>query len=337
VNNSFDISREIMQQIRLCDCSYVKSGVDLFIQYLKNAKKADDLNFQFIIPLCDEDPSLIIGKIYHYTSADALFGILKSGDGKKTFTIRLSRVDYMNDIYDGKDVFDFIFYECVNSGQVNLSDSFKQYVIALVESLQKGQFFDESSRQVSYISSLSIDGDSLPMWRNYTTNGGGYNISLDTSSLWDCCTKHSTMALIPVVYEYDLMVSILHAMLSAFSFIWERDKENATKLKMILFRYMMSAKLSFKHPSFSHEQEIRLLKIEPRKVGNNQSEKYTIANGIMRPYIEAEIPKSIFSGVTIGPLLEADAAKRTVEDVISAYGGWGGSCKVDISVAPIRF
>jgi hypothetical protein len=245
-------------------------------------------------------------------------------------------VDYMNDIYDGKDVFEFIFDECIKSGQIILSSNFKQYVINLVKSLQEGQFSETSSRGVSYVSSLTIDGDSLPMWRNYTNNGGGYNIAFNPSSLWDYCKMDHTMALIPVVYDYDLMVKILNAILTTFSLIWESDQDRKPHLKMFLLRCMMLSKLSFKHPVFSHEQEIRIIKIEPRIVGINQSEKYTVSNGIMRPYIDVEFPKDIFLGVTVGPLLEADAAKRTVENVIAANGGWG-SCKVNISAAPIRF
>ena len=337
MENTANLSKEAMQQIRLCYCTYIEDGVNKFLSIMKNAKQFDDLLYHYILPSFDKTTELITGSVFHYTNAEALFCILKSGGRKETITLRSSRVDYMNDIYDGKDVFEFIFDECIKSQQINLSDNFKRYVIDLVKSLQKGQFFHVSSREVSYVSSLTLDGDSLPMWRNYTSNGGGYNIALDTNSLWDFCRKHHNLALIPVVYEYDLMISILNAMLSTFSLIWESDPKNASQLKMFLFRSMMLAKLSFKHPSFSYEQEIRLIKIEPRIVGINQSEKYAAVNGIMRPYIEVEIPKYIFSGVTVGPLLEADTAKQTVVNVIKAYGGLGDSCRIDISAAPIRF
>jgi len=337
MKNNTDLSKVIMQKIHLCDCSYMQDGLNKYLSDMKNVKRVDDLYYHYLIPSYEEASQLIVGKIYHYTNAAALLNILESGGGKEIFTLRLSRVDYMNDIYDGKDVFDFIFNECVKSGQAHLTSNFIQYVTVLVKSLDEGQFLDASSRQVSYVSSLTIDGDSLPMWRNYTNNGGGYNIALNPDILWAYCTKTRDMALIPVVYEYDVMLSILNAIFSAFSSIWDNEPERATHLRIILFRYMMLAKLSFKHPSFSHEQEIRLIKFEPRIVGINQKEKYVIANGIMRPYIEVEIPKDIFLGVTVGPLLEAEAAKRTVENAIDAYGDWGGSCKVDISVAPIRF
>jgi len=331
-----DLSKATMQKICLCDCSYLKDGVDQFLSYMKNIKH-DDLSYQYILPLYEEASRLIIGKIYHYTNANALLNILKSGSIKETFTMRLSRVDYMNDIYDGKDVFDLIFKECINNEQNNLSKNFNQYLIDHVKSLDEGQFIDASSREVSYVSSFTIDGDSLPMWRNYTNNGGGYNIALNPDKLWDYCIRTHDMALIPVVYEYDVMVSILNAIFSAFSLMWESDPENASKLKIVLFRYMMLAKLSFKHPSFSHEQEIRLIKFEPRIVGINQKEKYTVAGGIMRPYIEVKLSKELFLGVTVGPLLEADVAKRTVENALNAYDSWSGSCKVEISSAPIRF
>lgn len=334
---NIDLSKATMQKIHLCDCSCIQDGLNKYLSDIKNIKQVDDLYYHYIIPSYDEASKLIIGKIYHYTSATALFSILESGNKKETFTLRLSRVDYMNDIYDGKDVFNFIFNEYISNEKTNLSNNFKQYIINLVESLDEGQFLDASSRQVSYISSLTIDGDSLPMWRNYTNNGGGYNIAFNPAELWSYCTKTRDMALIPVVYEYEVMMLILDAIFSVFSLMLENDQENATRLKIILFRYMMLAKLSFKHPSFSHEQEIRLIKFEPRMIGINQKEKYAIANGIMRPFIEVEIPKDFFLGVTVGPLLEADAAKRTVENAINAYGGWGGSCKVDISAAPIRF
>jgi len=336
MNHNEGFSKETMRQIYLCNCTHINEWVNQFLNDMSNVKQFEELPYHYIIPSYEKVSGLITGKIYHYTSADALINILKSGGGKKFFTLRLSRVDYMNDIYDGKDVFEFIFDECIKSEQIKLSSNFKQYVTDLVKSLQEGQFNEASSREVSYISSLTIDGDSLPMWRNYTNNGGGYNIVFDPSSLWDYCNMDSKMALIPVVYNYDLMVKIINAILTTFSLIWENDQERITDLKLLLFRYIMLSKLSFKHPSFSHEQEIRIIKIEPRIFGINQNEKYAVSNGIMRPYIDVEFPKDIFLGVTVGPLLEADAAKLTVENVIAANGGWG-SDKVNISAAPIRF
>jgi len=336
MKNNMQISQKIMEQIQLCDCSYIRDGVDLFLNDLKNVKYCKDIPVHYIIPAFEKSSKQIIGNIYHYTNAKALSNILNSGGGKSLFTLRLSRVDYMNDIYDGKDIFEFVFNGCINNDNIDISNNFRQYVIGLVNSLQNGQFNNSSSREISYLTSLSIDGDSLPMWRNYTSNGGGYNIILNPNILWGYCAKNHNMALIPVVYEYDLMVSIINSLLTAFSYVWENDLEERRHIGILMLRQMLLSKLSFKHPSFSHEQEIRLINFGQRVVGINENEKYTVVNGIMRPYIDVEIPKEVLMGVTVGPLLEADAAKRTVENIIMANGGWGSS-NVDISVAPIRF
>jgi hypothetical protein len=289
MNHNEGFSKETMRQIHLCNCTHIKEWANQFLNYISNVKRFEDLTHHYIKPSYEEVSGLITGKIYHYTSADDLIKILGSGSGgKRNFILRLSRVDYMKDIYDGKDVFEFIFDECIKSEQIILSSNFKQYIINLVKSLQEGQFSETSSRGVSYVSSLTIDDDSLPMWRNYTNNGGGYNIAINPSSLWSYGNMDHNMALIPVVYDYDLMVKILNAILTTFSLIWESDQEKKTHLKMFLFRCMMLSKLSFKHLSFSHEQEIRILKIDAGNLGINQSEKYAVSNGIMRPYIKAK-------------------------------------------------
>lgn len=60
-------------------------------------------------------------------------------------------------------------------------------------------------------------------------------------------------------------------------------------------------------------------------------------NGIFKPYIEINLPKSIFGGVTIGHLVRSELAKCTVEDTLRAYNFGNMIRNVDISKIPFRF
>lgn len=241
----------------------------------------------------------------------------------------------MNDIYDGGEIFNLIFQQYIQNELDNVKDSLIQHVKEMIEQRHSGIY--SNTKRVSYICSLTVDGDSLPMWRNYTVNGGGYNIKFDSRILAD----HSSdgyipdMVLIPVVYDYNIMLKIIKSLLTKLSMFW--DENNKSRFDNLLHNFIFFSKLSFKHPSFSHEQEIRLLKSGKRIFNMNLFESFNETNAILRPYIDVDIPTNALVGVTVGPLLEAEAAKRMVEDMIGRYVGTNNQCHVNISAAPIRF
>jgi len=334
-----ELSINELKKIHLCDCSYLTKGIDILLENFETANDFEDIDDSILfVPLHNEDMKSI--SLYHYTNANALLSIISSGPKKmeriKSLSLRFSRVDYMNDIYDGGEIFNFIFHECLQNELVDIKESFKQYIKEMVELYHSGIY--SNTKRVSYVCSLTFDGDSLPMWRNYSSSGGGYNLKFDSRIL----EEHSLdgylpeMTLIPVVYDYNVMFKIIKSLLIKLSIFWNEDNKN--RFDDLLHNFISTSKLSFKHPSFSHEQEIRLVKYGSKRIHDiNLFENFNETNAILRPYINVEIPKNALIGVTVGPLLETEAAKHLVEDAINRYVGLNSQCHVNISAAPIRF
>ena len=338
-----ELSKKSMKSIKKCD----NSNADAWLQtYMAELDAASDLGD---IP----DPSdteryreveLLAYSLYHYTRAEALISIIQSGrdsEGcrRSDFTLRFTRVDYMNDYYDGSDVFNFMFQEFVQTTESEgIATGFLAYATEMVDKLHIGAYSD--SKRVSYICSLTFDGDSLPMWRNYSANGGGYNIEFSTQALIDLCEldyRCVDISLIPVIYDYDTMLRVIRSFMRKVSAFWESDETSFSDFEALLDSFIVFFKLSFKHPSFSHEQEVRLVKYGRRIYDINPLENYASNNGVLRPYISIDIPKNALIGVTVGPLIEAEISKRSIEDLLTANMDWEAKFPVSISAAPIRF
>jgi hypothetical protein len=244
----------------------------------------------------------------------------------------------MNDYYDGSDVFNFVFQEFVQKESTGVSESFLAYAVDMVDKLHTGDY--SNSKRVSYICSLTFDGDSLPMWRNYSANGGGYNIKFDTQALIELCEFDYgcvDISLTPVIYDFDVMLRIVSSFMRKVSTFWETGEANDSNFEALLNNFIVYFKLSFKHPSFSHEQEVRFVKYGRRIYDINPLEEYVSYNGVLRPYLNIDIPKNALVGVTVGPLIEAEISKRSIEDLLAARMEWGANIPVGISAAPVRF
>lgn len=333
-----DLSMEKLKKIHLCDSSYLNNGINMLLKNFETAVDLDDINDSILFaPLQVENEKPI--HLFHYTGANALTSII-SGIGEfdennDIFTLRFSRVDYMNDIYDGGEIFNFIFQEYIASKLNNANDSFISYVKQMVEQRHSGTY--SNTKRVSYICSLTVDGDSLPMWRNYTSSNGGYNIEFDAKTLAEYRSDGymQDLILIPVIYDCEIMLKIVESMLNKLSEFW--NEENKDCFEDLLHNFIFFSKLSFKHPSFSHEQEIRLLRSGKRIYDVNPFENYSEMNGILRPYINVEIPTVAIQGITVGPLLEAEVAGQMVKDMIGRYMPLENHINIKMSVAPIRF
>ena len=94
----------------------------------------------------------------------------------------------------------------------------------------------------------------------------------------------------------------------------------------------------FKKECFKHEEEIRaILRIpkEPLPDGDKFTVKYRNSHGYIVPYVDYPIWKNAVQQIFIGPLLQADLAKKNLKEMLQKCGY--DKVWIKSSNIPIRF
>jgi hypothetical protein len=310
-------------------CYDINESINKFLNDVEVAKSFHEMPTPlFPLPFYNEKSKgngsvPISGKLYHYTSAESLLAIIENAKESKNFNLHLSRIDYVNDPSEGGSIFNRVCKEYLSN---------EDYYSLLSPIIQQG-----FEIKTGYVCSMSADKDSLPLWQCYANKGVGYNIMFDAKALYMACNEKNIL-LLPVIYDHKFMCNIMKPTFKKLCSFRNRAKgKDLDDILNKISEFISFAKLAFKHPSYSYEREIRIATIINVKDAPD-TEKYKQQNGIFKPYIEISLPKSIFGGVTVGPLVEAEIAKCTVEDALKAYNfGDMVARNVDISKAPIRF
>lgn len=226
--------------------------------------------------------------LYHYTSMNALFEILKKVESRDdTIRLRATHASFMNDPKEYQ-----YFMECV------------------VEILREEGLFseDEEPELWSYLKrhykimdmldsepvifSLSESRDSLPMWQAYGQRGQGIAIAFASHNLeelkpaWnleECC--------------YDVAEDIKKNIdVDEIKACFSRDTRGDLQLDINkLRRPTQKSRAKFKHPAYHYEREWRMVQYMPKEYEFRES------RGLIIPYKEIEIPVSAVIEVMIGP------------------------------------
>lgn len=250
--------------------------------------------------------------LYYYTDIDALLNGIIPNNPQENEEICLwaTRCTHLNDKNELKE------------GLEQLNKIVKPHV---VERLQ-----EEVS--VSHTISFSRKRDSLPMWSMYGKNGTGVMLSFDIHKL----AYQYFHRLQPCIYcgsDYDK---------SVFENITKRDwgdkfKSANDKMKSdvsicMALQYIMLRK----NMAFEYEDECRIVGIGLPHYAREKHRKvlYRNKNGVIVPYIEEYLPKESLREVMIGPNIDPDLSKTTLEEFLNSRGFT--DVKVNISKIPYR-
>ena len=105
-------------------------------------------------------------RLYHYTTADGLLGILESR------TVWATHINYLNDkheLHHAEKVLSLELRERAERSDVNVEE--RQALLAAAESLEKHR-----SDREAYVFSLTENGDQLSQWRAYGSSATGYSL-----------------------------------------------------------------------------------------------------------------------------------------------------------------
>ncbi len=261
-------------------------------------------------------PRNVPDTVYHYTSANGLNAILSSE------TLWFTRRDCLNDPTEHQHIHDVIKL-CLSSFKAD--KAFKRHLNSLNEqllSMKNPNSWFTLDKNV-YIASFSTNGDSIPMWMNYTKSShcDGYSIGFDTSILKE---KDSAICISPVLYDFKSKEKIVNHFLDLLHVIWKQKKDSSDELNNIKNKIKMASMLFtsevgcfFKHPDYEYEKEARIIL---RIKSKDKRIKIRTSNGFLIPYVPLPFEKKMIKSVTSSPTLNESIASVGIQAAAERYG-----------------
>jgi hypothetical protein len=197
--------------------------------------------------------------LFHYTTGEGAVGILETGE------LRATHARYLNDSLELEAGMSLAkeTLERVRS-TVAASDE-----VAIYERISDA--LDAMTIEDFFVASFSAQADDLPQWRAYSKGAGGYALGFTAEHLI-LRSNESGFYLYPVVYDVDVQSQLLEAFMADLVKVrrnvstWDGDPEVPEKaFGSLMRRCLGQLAVLFKHPSFSHEAEWRLISLDDRK------------------------------------------------------------------------
>ena len=289
--------------------------------------------------------------VYHYLPADTLYKIIDQSDDI-SFSLRFTNVNYMNDKMDGKYgnnefivAFKHFFGDVKNKNNEMRMELRNEIYTQLPKLLIDKPCTRNSNTYTlfmvdgvlcnAYVCSLSLDPESIPLWKNYGSGfSESYAIGLNTKGLADVCICR---------IEYnnydDERRSLPGVLLKKIFSIIEKEKSTKSEIHTLskaIIEFMSAWSISHKDYYWEYEKEVRLVKFMPV---DTEPHGYSIRNGVFRPYINVPFDKKCVKDVVVGPMVERYNAARSIDEYMGKKGFGGGRNKLHVrcSVLPVRF
>lgn len=272
--------------------------------------------------------------VFHYTSYCAFRSIFTNSKGNDFVTFWATNVKYMNDttelIFGQKKAKEFIYS--------------LEKIYRVRDELKLSLFLDKNSVKLPncYAISFSRLPDDLSMWCRYADIGQGVNLHFcDTeySILLNKCKSFPQKYDIKILggirsydMEYeDIELNSFCGQLICKEFEKYIQLANDASLNVETLKFntvttiLMFGALLVKNKNFEKEEEKRLFYFD-----NNLDVKYKADN--KTPYIEKKIPKSLITGITLGPTFDK-SKKLELEQLLVE----NGMSNIDVALSDIPY
>ena len=309
----------------------------------------------------------IQGYIYHYTGAKGLYNILKSK------TLYFTESSYLNDSSEGKYIYSLV-EKCLDSS--GYCDGFKKDVTKFIlnectendscNSKYDLRIFNRTSpeqytpKNKYFLCCFSENNDSLPMWNYYTkeNNSAGYCIGFYISLLYSYVEElknkyRCDIVKGKIVYNIQEQEKIVTDALEIGNRHWNKQEEDCNQSCIIdrLYKFFESCSFFFKHPSFSNEEEIRIvIKMDVSTFERhfninepfNEIVKLRLQSGMFVPYLELNFSdvieqkgkQSIINSIKLSPTISNEKVKESVGLLTKKFGF--PHCEIGFSEIPFR-
>ncbi|WP_285416552.1 DUF2971 domain-containing protein [Pseudomonas sp. efr-133-TYG-5] len=306
-------------------------------------------------------------KIYHYTSASSLIGMLTHSQFWATDIAFLN--DHKEHVHGYAAALAFIDQK-IDS----MVDPYKEVLIRFYETLRKFIEPNVLGRD-TYVVSFAKDRDSISHWFSYCEKNQGYCICFDEDSFFDpsekleFATKYA-IKFESVLYESSSFNERLEKILSRDVILEaikkgiaaedhgnakEKDKSKSTILSQVIrdhhehapkrqleriFNEIVFSCGAYKFEGFKHEVERRLVlsskisRVDERYDYKESDVKFRERNGIIFPYVPVNFNRNSIQEIIIGPSGDFELRRAGLQKLLDKIGI---VCKVTSSSTPLRF
>lgn len=279
-------------------------------------------------------------RLYHYTNAAGLAGILTSG------TLWLSDIFTLNDPSE-------LVYSMKVALELAKAQPQSPEMKLLTEQLGHFMSLDAAKFVASYfVCSLSVNGDDLYQWNMYADKAVGYALEFDTTLLEAAFTKCGEEPIInnstfPLEYDRGRLEQLIGQMLALLvakiAFVRRVMPADAgaygafmSGLVLTTALHLYRTSLFFKHPGYKHEGEYRFQAL----YGQNSPPagvKVRAKGNMEVKYLElpwrALVPIAL-TGIRVGPAADFYSAKAAAIEALASVGL--GSVPIEKSEIPYR-
>jgi hypothetical protein len=231
--------------------------------------------------------------VYHYTSLEALYKILKNK------SLHLTHLKYLSDFSEfelGCDLFIQSLERHLKEQGMARAGVGDSIIPVIKDSKGKGPTCSVSFSQLK---------DSLGQWRAYAENAQGVAIGFSVKALENLCSAHD-LVFGQTVYsnKYDEIFNRL---------ILEFAKNHREEL---LIEFLTLTSCFIKHEGFSEEKEVRIVS------GRNLELKNKFSNGFYIPYQELKFEcdlTDLISEIWVGPAARQELAARSIRLMLKEF------------------
>jgi hypothetical protein len=261
-------------------------------------------------------------KLFHYTNADGLIGILRSRVFWGT------DITHLNDSSELEYGMELVRRQLDEAARRRA----KGKVAALLAAARENFHSFGGGLLTAYVSCFCQNGDLLSQWRGYGDSGGGYTIGIRPCRKGGTATPEPKISLRRVIYEPVEQLKLINESIAqleafadyAFADGSPLDWNEVGKQLTSFFRQEVGDYLwCFKNNAFSEEQEWRFLYLTgPADPAPRSTHFRPRPSGIV-PYVELDLfnlrNADIFLDVCeiiCGPTLDPDRSARTVQTLL---------------------
>ena len=247
--------------------------------------------------------------LWHYTSPGGLAGIVTSGE------VWVTVIHYLNDAKEFQHALE-LFRIALANKIAQASDSGIETFLSLVK-----DSIDRVMKVNVCIFSLSEDGNLLSQWRAYCPPEGGYAIGFRTSQLTTCLQQQG-FRLIRCIYDETVQRQFVEVMLNDFVTKYSEKHKGKpcsketfqSEFSGLVSQRIWSEAPTFKHPSFSEEQEWRA--VSQPIPSTDDAISYRVGASCIIPHYKLKLHDapgtSVISQVMVGPSKHPQLASGSI-------------------------
>jgi len=306
-------------------------------------------------------------KIYHYTSASSLIGMLTHSQFWATDIAFLN--DHKEHVHGYSAALAFIDQKIET-----MTDPYKKELIGFYETLR--QYIEPNVLgRDTYVVSFATDRDSISHWFSYCEKNQGYCIGFDEDLFFDPSEKleiatRYALKFEGVLYETSSFNDRLEKILSkdvivetitrgmragAYGSSQKKGESKSTILDEIMeeshllgplkqleriFNEIVFSCGAFKFEGFKHEVERRLV-LSSKKIKQHAEYDYKESdvrfrerNGVIFPYVPVQFNRSSIREIIVGPSGDFELRKAGLQKILDKLGV---DCEISPSSTPLRF